>query len=428
MQQTHYDTAVIGGGLAGLIAALELAKKGHSVIVIEKSNRLGGRAMTNTQQGIHLNMGGHALYKTGRAFQILQEHGVKLVGGNPSPNTNFIWNNELYAITPNPVSMLTSKLLTFSGKINLMRLFMKLGKLDAQRIPAAMSVRQWAEAEVSDPKVRHIFYAICRTATYTLDPDYQLAAPALAQVQRSLKGGVLYVDGGWQTIVEQLRQKAQQAGVHIVSGKSVREIKHADGRVEKLIFADGEELSVSNVVSTASPSESAKLVQGAESTALSRWRTEARPVTAACLDLGLRKLPVSGLHVAFGLDQPIFFTDHSAGAKLSDNGEVVVHLIKYNSPGTPDPKADEKLLLETMTMLHPGWEKEVVTKQFLPTITVVHDYPHIGKKQNAVVGPEVPEIRGLYIAGDWAGHGELLADASAASARRAAEAIIRKHA
>ncbi|REE86132.1 phytoene dehydrogenase-like protein [Paenibacillus taihuensis] len=426
--QQHYDTAIIGGGLAGLIAALELANKGRSVIVIEKSNRLGGRAMTNTQHGIHLNMGGHALYKTGRAYQILQEHGVKLEGGNPSPNTNFIWNKELYAITPNPVSMLTSKLLTFSGKINLMRLFLKLGKLDAERIPAAMSVRQWAETEVADPKVRHIFYAICRTATYTLDPDHQLAAPALAQVQRSLKGGVLYVDGGWQTIVDQLRQKAQQAGVHIVSGKSVREIAHADGSVQKLIFADGEELRISNVVCTASPSESAKLVQGAEATALNRWKTEARPVTAACLDLGLRKLPVSGLHVAFGLDQPIFFTDHSAGAKLSDNGEVVVHLIKYNSPGTVNKRADEKLLHDTMTMLHPGWEQEVVTKQFLPTITVVHDYPHIAKSQSAAVGPEVPEIRGLYVAGDWAGHGELLADASAASARRAAEAIIRKHA
>nr|WP_227872070.1 FAD-dependent oxidoreductase [Paenibacillus albus] len=42
MQMEHYDTAIIGGGLAGLIAALELAKKGRAVIVIERSGRLGG--------------------------------------------------------------------------------------------------------------------------------------------------------------------------------------------------------------------------------------------------------------------------------------------------------------------------------------------------------------------------------------------------
>nr|WP_227872069.1 dehydrogenase [Paenibacillus albus] len=383
--------------------------------------------MTNTQHGIHLNMGGHALYKTGRAYEILQEHGIRLDGGSPSAKTNVIWNKELHSLAPDPIGMLTSKLLTLSGKINLMRLMLKLSMLKAQRLSATMSVREWAEREVADPKVRHVFYSLCRTATYTHDPDNQLAGPALAQVQRTLKGGVQYINGGWQTIIEQLRQKAQQAGAHIVSGKSVRELQHADGHVRGLIFADGEEIAVSNVISTASPAESAKLVQGSEETALHRWKSEAKPVTAACMDLGLRKLPIKGRHVALGLDQPVFFSEHSVGAKLSDNGEVVVHLIKYNSPGTPNPKADEKLLLETMTLLHPGWEQEVIVKQFLPNITVVHDYPHRGKK-NRAVGPEVPEIQGLYVAGDWVGHGELLADASAASARRAAEAIISKHA
>jgi pyruvate/2-oxoglutarate dehydrogenase complex dihydrolipoamide dehydrogenase (E3) component len=30
----------------------------------------------------------------------------------------------------------------------------------------------------------------------------------------------------------------------------------------------------------------------------------------------------------------------------------------------------------------------------------------------------------LYVAGDWAGHGEMLADAAIASAKRAAQAIL----
>ena len=102
--------------------------------------------------------------------------------------------------------------------------------------------------------VRHIFYALCRTATYTHDPDYQLASPVLAQVQRSLKG-VLYLHGGWQTIMDQLHDKVVQAGVHIVSGKDVKEIVHQDGKVQKLKLADEEYLEISNVISTASASE-----------------------------------------------------------------------------------------------------------------------------------------------------------------------------
>ena len=36
------NVAIIGGGLSGLVAALELDKKGYKVTIYEKSNRLGG--------------------------------------------------------------------------------------------------------------------------------------------------------------------------------------------------------------------------------------------------------------------------------------------------------------------------------------------------------------------------------------------------
>ena len=40
----NVDVAIIGGGISGLTAANYLAKAGLSVLLIEKSNRLGGRA------------------------------------------------------------------------------------------------------------------------------------------------------------------------------------------------------------------------------------------------------------------------------------------------------------------------------------------------------------------------------------------------
>ena len=39
-----YDLAVIGGGFAGVAAALAAARGGAEVIIIEKSNALGGAA------------------------------------------------------------------------------------------------------------------------------------------------------------------------------------------------------------------------------------------------------------------------------------------------------------------------------------------------------------------------------------------------
>ena len=45
---------IIGGGIAGLTAAYELAKKGHNVTVFEKEAELGGQASTFPIEGTRL--------------------------------------------------------------------------------------------------------------------------------------------------------------------------------------------------------------------------------------------------------------------------------------------------------------------------------------------------------------------------------------
>ncbi|USB33949.1 FAD-dependent oxidoreductase [Paenibacillus sp. YPG26] len=420
MLMNKYDTVVIGGGLAGFIAAIYLAKGGHSVALVEKSGRWGGRAITNKKNQAYLNLGGHALYQAGRAYSILKELGVRLEGGKPASHIHAVWNNQSIPLLAGPASLLSSKLLTWPNKMNLMRLMMKLKQLKPDQMKAG-SLRAWAEHEIHDPMVRHIFYALCRTSTYSHAPDDQLAGPALAQVQRSLQG-VLYLNHGWQTVIDQLKVIAEQAGVHLVSGQSVIEIVHDQGRVQSVALEGGASLEAHHVISTASPAEIYKLVRGAEHTELKRWKENTRPSAAACLDVGLKRLPVAAREFAIGLDQPIFFSHHTAHAKLSDDGTRVVHLVKYLGQGESDPDADYEMLTAAMSLIQPGWEQEVVTQRYLPRMTVTHNYLHVGQP-DSLAGPSVRGIEGLYVAGDWVSQGEMLADASAASALRAAQYI-----
>jgi phytoene dehydrogenase-like protein len=418
-----YDIAVIGGGISGLIAALESAQAGQRVVLLEKSGQVGGRGITVNRNGALFNLGGHAIYRGGEAYSILKEHGVKLEGGSPSTRGTGIWKGKVVPLS-DPVKVLFSSFLSWSAKLQLAGLLSSLGKVESAAIPL-ISLREWAEREIRDPMVRHLFYALARTATYTFDPDHQTAGPALRQVQSSLKFGVQYLDGGWQTIVDQLRVKAVQAGVDIMESCNVSEIELEQAAVRRIVLTDGRAWDVAQVISTASPTDTYRMVRGAEETSLKRWKEEARPARVASLDLCLKRIPVTGRNLSIGIDRPIFFSNHSAAAKLSDGGNLVVHLTKYNGTADSDPKADQRMLEQTMTLLHPDWEREVVTRQYLPNITVVHDYPHLGRKEQQI-GPAVPEIQGLYVAGDWVNHGELLLDAAGASARRAARLAVKE--
>lgn len=50
---------VIGAGMAGLSCASELVKAGHSVLVVEARNRIGGRTHTDvgSQDGTPMDLG-----------------------------------------------------------------------------------------------------------------------------------------------------------------------------------------------------------------------------------------------------------------------------------------------------------------------------------------------------------------------------------
>lgn len=64
----------------------------------------------------------------------------------------------------------------------------------------------------------------------------------------------------------------------------------------------------------------------------------------------------------------------------------------------------------------------MVRRRFLPRLTVAHALASAGQGGVAArPGSAVPNVPGLYVAGDWVGPEGLLSDAALASARRAAE-------
>jgi phytoene dehydrogenase-like protein len=243
------------------------------------------------------------------------------------------------------------------------------------------------------------------------------------------KGNVWYIDGGWQTLVDGLYQAALTAGVKLTTRARVTHIERDEhGAVRRVRLADGTQYSTTVVVIAADPQTTYTLVDGGEQTVLRRWAEQAIPVKMACLTVALRRLPQPKQGVAFGFDQPLYLSTHSAYARLAPTGGALIYLGKYLDPDVPtDPSANQEELERMLDLVQPGWRNEVVTSQFLPHMTVSNAMVTAAQGgQSGRPGPEVPHVPGLYVAGDWVGPDGLLSNAALASARQAAGLILSK--
>lgn len=421
--QSKVDAIVIGGGIAGLASATYLAREGRRVKLFEQSAALGGRARTKEKTGFHFNLGPHALYRSGRGMEVLSELGITVRGAVPSTAGAFaIRQGAKYALPTGPISLLTTGLFKFSARLEVARMLASMPKVDGLMV-ANITLREWVDSNLSDPSARDFFLAIFRLSTYVNAPDLMSAGVAIEQFKAALKSNVLYLDGGWQTIVDGLREAAVANGVAVETGAKVEKVeRNADGSARGVRLADGQILESQVVIIAASPSAAVSMVERRSETSLAKWAEQSIAARASCLDLALERLPNPKATFALGLDRPLYLSVHSAAARLAPEGSALIHLAKYLSPDDEQSlEAVERELEELMDDVQPGWRKVIVYRRFLPDMVAMNRIPLVSDGgTESRPGPEVEDVPGLYVAGDWVGSEGLLADASLASARQAA--------
>jgi phytoene dehydrogenase-like protein len=415
------DVAVVGGGLGGLAAAALLARGGCAVTVYERSKQLGGRAHTSEVGGFRFNLGPHALYRAGAGMRVLGRLSLSPRGGVPgATGGHAIREGRLWTLPGGPVSLMTTDLLGLAGKLELARVLARLGRVETEGL-AGVGTRAWLEAHVRSPEAREVVAGLMRLSSYSADLEALSAEAALTQLQLALSRGVLYVDGGWSTLVEALAEAAREAGARVVTSSRVEAVE-AEGQVRGVRLADGTVHAADAVVVAGSPGDVAALLPG--DAELAREAREAVPVRAATLELGLSGLPRPRALFGLGLDGPWYVSVHSHYARLGPEGGAMVHVAKYLTAADAEPSEAE--LEGVLELLQPGWREHLKVKRFRPALTVSHALPR------AVTGGlagrpsvEVGHMPGLYRVGDWVGREGMLADATLASAEVAAEAVLR---
>jgi oxygen-dependent protoporphyrinogen oxidase len=85
--------AVVGGGIAGLTAAYDLATAGHAVVVHEASEHLGGKLRTEAFAGTMLDAAPDAfLARRPEAVQLCEELGLRGELVSPAATSAYVWS------------------------------------------------------------------------------------------------------------------------------------------------------------------------------------------------------------------------------------------------------------------------------------------------------------------------------------------------
>jgi phytoene dehydrogenase-like protein len=415
---TPFNVAIIGGGLAGLTAACYLARRGADVTLFEQAPSLGGRAATQRFGGYRLNRGIHALYCGGAASSVLADLGITYTG--KPPRTIHALRRGTFHLAPiGTPSLLTTDLLSLADKVELMRLFSRMSRLNSADF-RDVSVRQWLDTNTRRPRVNQLMTANAWTFVYSSALDLVSAEVFILKMQLGLRHPVIYIDGGWETLVQGLRTVAERAGARIRTGAHVSALDCSDGRVQAVTLRDGSAIRTDAVIVATSARGAVSLV----GPPLQRVVDPLVPAQVASLDVALRRLPNSRWTVVQDLEQPRFMSIQSLYSRVAPEGGAVIYAFKQLDPRhSGDPHSDERDLEDLLDVAQPGWREVVEHRQYLPRIEAVGMLPMASTHGYAGrPGVRVPGVSNLYVAGDWVGEG-FLSDPSFGSAREVARLI-----
>lgn len=400
--------------MAGLASAGYLARGGRSVIVLEKAPALGGRAMTDRPAGYALNRGIHALYTGGPASEVLRELGVTYAAGVPK-NIVALDERGVHPLPASAAGLLRTSLLDARDKRELLGLFVRLPLL-RPATHGSQSATEWIASVARRPRVRQLLSSFARVFSYSAALDLVSADVLIYKLQLTAAHPIHYVNGGWQSLVDGLRDVAISAGVEIRTTERVEALLTSEGRATGVRLADGEELQADDVVLALAADDAARL--------LGKPAPQAGYV--ACLDLALSHLPSHEAPVVFDMHQPRFMTAQSEFAHLAPRGGAVIHLFKQLDPRVAaDPHQDRADLEALLDQFQPGWREVVVEARFLPRMDATSLLPLASQGGLAGrPGPRSAELANLFFAGDWVGPRGFQLDASLESARSAAGLIL----
>jgi phytoene dehydrogenase-like protein len=158
MGTTQFDVVVIGAGAGGLFTAARLAHRGYRTLVVERLDKVGGRASTDDIDGFKVNAGAIVIEVGGITQQICDEVGAPFDIREPKPALLYRIGGKNVDVTGGGWGLLLGKLTRQGAKL--------VAGIGAARNDAGLpedeiSTAEWVSRFTKNERVHGIFRNMC---------------------------------------------------------------------------------------------------------------------------------------------------------------------------------------------------------------------------------------------------------------------------
>jgi squalene-associated FAD-dependent desaturase len=202
---------VIGGGLAGITAAVALGKAGHQVTLLEAKPRLGGATMSFTRDGLVVDTGQHVFLRCCTAYRgLLDRLGMAAHAPlQPRFDVTVVAPGKQAALrrrrVPAPLHMLPALLgypfLNTAERMRLTLAALAFRRLD-EKDPKTDEIRlgDWLAAHGQDERTRRVLWDLFSVSSLNVPGDDASLALAAVVVKTGLLGDADAADIGVPTL------------------------------------------------------------------------------------------------------------------------------------------------------------------------------------------------------------------------------------